>query len=34
MDLKRLLRPVPHLERDPAQQLLLVGLGAEVAAPA
>jgi uncharacterized membrane protein YbhN (UPF0104 family) len=31
MDFKRLLRPVPHLERDPAQQLLLVGLGGALA---
>ena len=34
MNLKRILRPVPHLERDPAQQLLLVGIGGALAAGA
>src|SRR3989449_11312616 len=29
--LKRLLRPAPHLERDPAQHVLLVGIGAALA---
>ena len=28
MDLRRLLRPAPHLERDPAQHALLVLIGA------
>jgi uncharacterized membrane protein YbhN (UPF0104 family) len=28
MRLERLLRPLPHLERDPAQHLLLIGIGA------
>jgi len=32
--LKRLLRPRPHLERDPAQHALLVGVGAALAAGA
>jgi uncharacterized membrane protein YbhN (UPF0104 family) len=31
MDLKRLLRPAPHLDRDPAQHALLVALGAALA---
>jgi uncharacterized membrane protein YbhN (UPF0104 family) len=31
MDVKRILRPLPHLERDPAQQLLLIGFGATLA---
>ena len=34
MRLKRLLRPRPHLERDPAQHLLLVGVGAALSAGA
>jgi uncharacterized membrane protein YbhN (UPF0104 family) len=28
VELKRILRPLPHLERDPAQHLLLIGIGA------
>jgi uncharacterized membrane protein YbhN (UPF0104 family) len=31
MDVKRLMRPAPHLERDAAQQLLLIGIGAALA---
>ena len=31
MTLKRLLRPQPHLDRDPAQHALLVGIGAALA---
>src|SRR2546423_11239515 len=31
MDLKRILRPAPHLERDTAQHALLVGIGAALA---
>ena len=31
MNLKRLLRPAPHLDRDPAQHALLVGFGAMLA---
>jgi uncharacterized membrane protein YbhN (UPF0104 family) len=31
MDLKRLLRPAPHLERNPAQHALLVAIGAALA---
>ena len=31
MNLRRLLRPVPHLERDPAQQVVLVLVGAGLA---
>jgi uncharacterized membrane protein YbhN (UPF0104 family) len=31
MELKRLLRPAPHLERDAAQHALLVGIGAALA---
>ena len=31
MSLKRLMRPVPHLDRHPAQHVLLVGVGAGLA---
>jgi uncharacterized membrane protein YbhN (UPF0104 family) len=31
VNLKRILRPAPHLERDPAQHALLVGVGAALA---
>src|SRR5205085_9759528 len=31
MKLRRLLRPLPHLERDPGQHLLLIGVGAALA---
>jgi uncharacterized membrane protein YbhN (UPF0104 family) len=31
VNLKRLFRPLPHLDRDPAQNLLLVGIGAGLA---
>jgi uncharacterized membrane protein YbhN (UPF0104 family) len=31
MDMKRLFRPAPHLERDTAQQLVLIGIGAALA---
>ena len=31
MTLKRLLRPKPHLDREPAQHALLIGLGAALA---
>ena len=31
MELKQLLRPLPHLERHPLQQLLLIGIGGTLA---
>jgi hypothetical protein len=31
MKLRRLFRPLPHLERDPSQHLLLIGIGAALA---
>jgi len=31
VNLKRILRPAPHLERDPAQHALLIGVGAALA---